>query len=223
MRRDPRFPLLCLLAATLGGCATTRRTLPSTIVETPQVSSKEWEKRIDPAGAQRLAGLPALWSAARAAARPRFSTALAKEGALLEPARALDYPALPPGSYRCRAVKIGPAGPRQPAYRAFAPAFCFVGGEKESQSFAKQTGTDRPSGWLYPDSDTRLVFLGAFALGKAQAPVYGASPGRNALGVVERIGHFRWRVTLVPADGSAQLTVYDLAPVPIEAQLPTDD
>jgi len=64
------------------------------------------------------------------------------------------------------------------------------------------------------------AFFGAFAEGGASAPVYGAAHGRNALGVVERIGHFRWRLTLVPADGSAQLTVYDLTPVPVEGQLP---
>lgn len=222
MRRDARFLMLCLAAATLSGCATIRGRHPSTIVETPVDPGKEWEKRIDPAGAQRLAALPTLWSSARAAARPRFAAALAKEGALLDPARALRYPALPPGSYRCRAVKIGSAGARQSAYRAFAPSFCFVGDEKDGQSFAKQTGTDRPSGWLYPDGETRVIFLGAFAVGKGRPPVYGAVPARDAIGVVERIGHFRWRLTLVPADGSV-LTVYDLAPVPVEAQLPVTD
>jgi hypothetical protein len=222
MRCDARFLVLCLLATTLGACTTIRGRHPSTIVETPADPGKEWEKRIDPAGAQRLAALPALWSSARAAARQRFAIPFAKEGALLDPTRALRYPALPPGSYRCRIVKIGSAGARQSAYRAFPPSFCFVGDEKDGQSFAKQTGTDRPSGWLYPDGETRLVFLGAFAEGKARPPVYGAVPGRDAMGVVERIGHFRWRLTLVPANGST-LTVYDLAPVPVEAQLPVTD
>lgn len=220
MRRNLRSAALCLVSATLAGCTTTAGR-DATIVE--REPGKEWERRVDPAAAQRLAALPMLWTSARAAARPRFATALAREGALLDPRRALGYPALPPGSYRCRAVKLGPAAPRQPAYRAFPPGFCHVGGEDDAQSFAKQTGTERPAGRLYPDGATRLVFLGAFAEGKARAPAYGALPGRDALGVVERIAHFRWRVTLVPADGSAQLTVYDLTPVPAEAQLSADE
>lgn len=220
MRRNLRSAALCLVVATLSGCATTGRHDVTVVEREP---GKEWERRVDPAAAQRLAALPVLWSSARAAARPRFATALAREGALLDPTRALGYPALPPGSYRCRAVKLGPAAPRQPAYRAYPPGFCHVGGEGDAQSFAKQTGSERPAGRLYPDGGTRLVFLGAFAQGKASAPAYGTMPGRDALGVVERIAHFRWRVTLVPPDGSTQLTVYDLTPVPAEAQLPAEE
>jgi hypothetical protein len=119
-------------------------------------------------------------------------------------------------------VKLGPAqrtaAPRQPAFRTLPPAFCHVGGEEDAQSFTIQTGVERPSGWLYPDGDTRSVFLGAFPRGKAGAPVYGAVPGSNALGVVERVAQFRWRLTLVPADRSAPLTAYELTPVPAEQQ-----
>ena len=192
------------------------------VVEIPDDPGRAWKERIEAADAARLDALSARWSAALAAARPRFRTMLAKEGALLDPTRALRYPALPPGSYRCRAVKLGASGPRQPAWRSFPPGFCFIGGESDAQSFTRQTGTERPAGWLYPDGGTRMVFLGAFAEGAGGAPVYGAAHGRNALGVVERIGHFRWRLTLVPADGSAQLTLYDLTPVPLEGQLPED-
>ena len=190
------------------------------VVEIPADPGRAWKERIEPADAARLDALPARWSAALAAARPNFAATLAREGALLDPARALRYPALPPGSYRCRAVKLGVSRPHQPAYRSFPPAFCFVGSESDAQSFTKQTGTERPAGWLYPDGDTRMVFLGAFAEGAANAPVYGAAHGHNALGVVERIDHFRWRLTLIPADGSAQLTLYDLTPLPVDGQIP---
>jgi len=211
---------VCLLAATIGGCVATGRHRLIATVEVPDDPGRAWKERIDAADAARLDALAARWAAALAAARPRFATTLAREGALLDPARALRYPALPPGSYRCRAVKLGASGPRQPAWRSFPPAFCFVGSEGDAQSFTKQTGTDRPAGWLYPDNGARMVFLGSFAAGSASAPVYGAAHGRNAVGVVERIGYFRWRLTLVPAEGSAQLTIYDLTPVPVEGQLP---
>ena len=222
MRRDARSLALCLLAATLAGCATTQGHRPSATVEILADPGKAWKERIDQADAARLDALPALWASARAAAKPRFAAALTREGPLLDPARALHYPALPPGAYHCRAVKLGPAqrtgAPRQPAFRTLPSAFCHVGGEDEAQSFTIQTGTERPSGWLYPDGDTRYVFLGAFPRSKAGAPVYGAVPGSNALGVVERVAQFRWRLTLVPADRSAPLTAYELTPVPAEQQ-----
>lgn len=218
--RRARPLALCLLAVTLSGCAAARQHRPRAIVEVPDDPGRAWKERIEAADAARLDALPARWSAALAAARPRFRAMLAKEGAVLDPARALPYPALPPGSYRCRVVKLGASGPRQPAYRSLPPGFCFVGSESDAQSFTKQTGAGRSAGWLYPDSGARMIFLGAFAEGTAAAPVYGAAHGRNALGVLERIGHFRWRLTLAPADGSAQLTIYDLVPVPIEGQLP---
>lgn len=224
MHRDARLVLL-LLAATLGGCAAMQaRTAaharkPSVIVELPAPSDKQWERLIVAEDAERLDTFRAFWSTALAAARPRFATALAREGALLDPTRALGHPALPPGSYRCRVVKLGGDGRRVPAYRTFPPTFCYVGGEDDGQSFTKQTGTERPSGWLYPDDDTRFVFLGAYGVGQARAPIYGAVPGQSALGVVERIAPFRWRLTLAPVDKSALLTVYEIIPVPTEFQL----
>lgn len=223
MRRATCSLALCLLTATIGGCAATQGHLPIGTVEVPDDPGRAWKQQIDSADAARLDTLPARWSAALGAARPGFTGALAREGALLDPARALPYPALPPGSYRCRAVKLGASGRREPAYRSFAPAFCFIGSESDAQSFTKQTGSERPAGWLYPDGARRMVFLGSFTEGSASAPGYGAAHGHNAVGVVERIGYFRWRLTLVPADGSAQLTVYDLAPVPVEGQRPDTD
>jgi hypothetical protein len=218
MRRDARLFLL-LLAAALGGCASTQAHRPTAIVELPPPSDKQWQRLIVAEDADRLGTFATLWSAALAAAKPRFASALAREGALLDPGRALAHPALPPGSYRCRVVKLGGEGRRVPAYRTFPATFCYVGGESEGQSFTKQTGTERPSGWLYPDDGNRFVFLGAYGLGEAKAPIYGAVPAQSALGVVERIGPFRWRLTLAPVDKSALLTVYEVIPVPAEFQL----
>jgi hypothetical protein len=218
MRRDARLFLL-LLAAALAGCAAKEAQRPTAIVELPPTPDKEWQRLIVAEDADRLATFGSFWSAALAAAKPRFASALAREGALLDPARALAHPALPPGSYRCRVVKLGGEGRRVPAYRTFPATFCYVGGESEGQSFTKQTGTERPSGWLYPDDANRFVFLGAYGLDEAKAPIYGAVPGQSALGVVERIAPFRWRLTLAPVDKSALLTIYEIVPVPAEFQL----
>jgi len=227
MRREARFLALRLapvvILAALGGCASPHAPvqvrLPTAIVEVPPTPEKEWQRVILAEDAERLDRFRTFWTAALAAARPRFAAALAREGALLDPQRALRHPALPPGSYRCRVVKLGGAGRRVAAYRTFPATFCYVGGQESAQSFTKQTGTERPSGWFYPDDETRVLFLGAYGQGNARPPLYGAEPGRSALGVVERIAPFRWRLTLAPVDASALLTVYEIIPVPAEQQL----
>lgn len=227
MRCDARFPnprlfASCLLVAALGGCASPQVQVhrPTAIVEVPAAPDKEWQRLILAEDADKLGTFRGFWTKALAAARPRFGAALAREGALLDPERALNHPALPPGSYRCRVVKLGGSGRRVPAYRTFPATFCYIGGEGAGQSFTKQTGTERPSGWLYPDDDIRFIFLGAYGKGDARAPIYGAEPGQSALGVVERIAPFRWRLTLAPVDETALLTVYEIIPVPAEQQLP---
>ncbi|WP_082472671.1 DUF4893 domain-containing protein [Sphingomonas sp. Leaf357] len=199
----------------LAGCATTGGARP--VVTSEIVPDKSWQGVILPPDSTRLAALPAAWGPALAAVRPRFAAALAKEGALLDPSVALDHVALPPGSYTCRVVKLG--GPRRlPAYRTYPPFFCYVRGEGAALSFMKQTGDERPVGWLYPDGDTRYVFLGAYARGRVTPPSYGAPGARNALGTIERVAPFRWRLTLAPVDDSALLTVYEVTPVPLEQQ-----
>ena len=87
----------------------------------------------------------------------------------------LDLPALSPGSYHCRLVRLaGRAG-----YASFAPDFCYVDGNGAGLSFTKQTGTTLPGGWLHPDSDRRQVFLGTMRNTPAQvAPPYGTNPAR---------------------------------------------
>jgi hypothetical protein len=220
---------LSLALLVLAGCATTGGPRPS--VTTEVVPDKSWQGVILPADAVRLTGFAASWAPALAAARPHFATALGKEGALLDPTVALDHVALPPGSYLCRVVKLG--GPRRlAAYRTYPPFFCYVRGEGANLSFSKQTGDERPVGWLYPDGNrpdgnrpdvnrpdgNRYVFLGTYAHGRVVPPSYGAAGAHNALGVVERVAPFRWRLALAPADDGALLTVYELTPVPLEQQ-----
>jgi hypothetical protein len=209
---------LILLVMALGGCATTPRARPTVTVDMPPAPTKEWEGVINADDTGRLATFGTLWKSALASAKPRFGAALAKEGVLLDPEAGLDHPAPPPGSYRCRVVKLGAANRTQPAYRAYPTFFCYVRGDGNTLSFAKQTGAERPSGWLYPDDDKRFIFLGAYGVGDAKAPAYGTVPKRDALGVVERVAPFRWRLTLAPTDRSAPLTIYDMTPVPAELQ-----
>jgi hypothetical protein len=105
--------------------------------------------------------------------------------------------------------------------RVMPPFFCYIRGESDNLlTFAKQTGTDLPGGWLYPDDDKRYVFLGARQRRSGDTSLaYGADRVRDVIGVAERIGSFRWRLEIRgPArDG---LDVYELTPVPTENQPP---
>lgn len=211
--------LLLLGTCALGGCATAHSITPSQpVVAAPQPVETGWRGMIDPEDVATLDALPATWLAGRAKVSPREKAALAAERGLLDATSALDHPALPPGSYNCRVIRMGnAAGPR--GYRMFPPQFCFVRGETDGKlSFNKQTGSDLPNGWLYPDGDRRYVFLGAQQTPQGEAIAYGSDRSRDVVGVVERVGPFQWRL-VVPRRDPAGLWVYELTPVP-NAQQP---
>lgn len=169
----------------------------------------------------RIAEMPATWREARAAVTTRYFRLLVKEDELLDPVAARAMPTPPPGSYACRLVRLGrdPDG-KAPPIQSFSQFFCYIKAEGDDRlSFTKQTGTELPGGWLYPDGARRLVMMGAQqrAPGDNSLP-YAAERDRDLIGVVERIGPFRWRLVL-PWRGSAPgLDVYELTPVPADKQ-----
>src|SRR3546814_4047966 len=79
---------------------------------------------------------------------------------LLEADAALDHPALPPGSYWCRVVRLGKIAGRN-LIESFAPKFCYIRDEEKGLSFTKQSGRDIPAGYLYADGERRYVILAA--------------------------------------------------------------
>lgn len=86
-------------------------------------------------------------------------------------------------------------------------------------SFTKQTGSELPGGWIYPDTERRMIFLGVRQdAASPRALRYGEDPARDLAGVVERIGPFRWR--LVMPISEAELSIYEITPVPFEGQPP---
>ncbi|HWT13982.1 MAG TPA: DUF4893 domain-containing protein, partial [Allosphingosinicella sp.] len=141
----------------------------------------------------RVDGLAAAWEEALAQARTRGLLARVRaEGALLEPDAGLPRAALSPGPYRCRLVRLG-AGRRSFAAHPFH--FCHVGIDGDLLSLTKESGSERPGGYVWPDSDRQSVFLGATALGAERLPpAYGEDPARDSIGLVERIGAFRYRL-----------------------------
>jgi hypothetical protein len=222
VKEMPRLPaavaLNLALTLALSACAVQKTAVqPAPLVEPEKTG---WLKEVTPEDETRIAGLPEIWRTALAGVPPRLSRIVAKEGDLLVADAGRDHPAPPPGSYRCRLVKLGPGTRREAPVRSFPDFFCYIRAEEHGRlSFTKQTGTDLPGGWLYADGDRRLILLGARqrAVGDTRL-AYGTEPERDVVGVVERIGPFRWRLTLPWRGGPAGLDLYELTPVPLNQQ-----
>jgi hypothetical protein len=185
---------------------------PAGLVETV---SEPWRNVAAESDVDRLERLGPAWEEALAEARRGgFARQVAAEGALLDPAAGLPRAAPTPGSYRCRVIKLGAPG-RGRAFRAFNPFFCHIGVEGELLSITKQTGSERPGGYLWDMDTRRLVFLGSMALGTEEVPrAYGDDPGRDMAGILERIGPFRWRLVVPWPRGESKLDVFELVPAP---------
>lgn len=181
------------------------------------IAREEDERRIDD-----VAGA---WKAALAeAGRSRaFRGLLEDEGELLDPAVALPRPAPPPGPYFCRVTKLGNGEGRGPPFVSYQPFFCYVEAEGELLTIVKQTGSERPAGRIYPDSDeTRLIFLGTLALGNEEEPLaYGDDPKRDMAGIVERVGPFRYRLVIPYPRHDSTMDVFELVPVTESAKVPS--
>lgn len=214
--------LLAAAALSLAACTTTPKPVGVAVVSVEQVAEPGWRGAISAEDTARLEALPATWEAVRSLAERRSKSVWAGQAELLAADGALDHPAMPPGSYNCRLVRLGQQTARGPVVRTFNPFFCYVRGEgAEALSFTKQTGTDLPGGWLHADGDRRYVFLGA----KQRKPGdnslgYGTEGDRDLAGVVERIAPFRWRLVVPWRTGKPGLDVYELTPVPAEQQAP---
>lgn len=213
--------LRCRAAATalllaLAACATPAPppvATPAVLAE--EENALEWLRLASPKDIDRIRRLEAAWNEALGEARAaRFLTALEAEGELLDPEAALPWPAPSPGPYRCRVVKLGTTGDA-PAFRTFKPFFCHVQPDGELLNIVKQTGTQRPAGWLYPSENAnQMVFLGTLALGtEDEALPYGADPTRDMAGVLERIGPFRYRLVIPWPQLDSKLDVIELVPV----------
>lgn len=207
----------CLLPlALLSGCQTPAGSKARAGVAVTVEEQPAWLEIATREDAARIERLPAAWSEALADARKAgFSRQLKAEGALLEPEAGLARAAPPPGSYRCRVLKLGSTAPRGRAFTPHKPFFCFVGVSDDQLSITKQTGSQRPGGYLWETDDTkRLIFLGSMALGNEDVPLpYGQNPARDMAGVFERYGDFRYRLVVPWPRQDSKLDVFELIPL----------
>ncbi|GAA4724903.1 DUF4893 domain-containing protein [Sphingomonas lutea] len=186
----------------------------------PPAKSEGWKEVATDADESRLARLSAAWAEGLSETRRNYAGEVRREGILLRPDAALPRPAPTPGSYNCRLIKLGRATPKTRAYESFKPFFCYVEVEGDLLTIVKQTGSQRPAGRLWEDDDpNRLIFLGSLALGDSQPPIaYGDDPKRDMAGVLERIGPFKWRLTIPWPQSTSKLDVFELTPVTRQPQ-----
>ena len=209
------IPGLALLAA---GCTPAPPVpRPHPVIEVTKAKSDAWMAIASKADQDRLARVASAWIFGLADARKTSAgrDLIRDEGDLLKPSAALDRPAPTPGSYNCRLVTLGHDLAKSPIVERFKPFFCYINLEGDLFTIVKQTGSQRPAGRLWEDDvATRYIFLGTLALGNEdEARAYGDNPKRDMAGIFERIGPFRWRVTIpFPQDG-AKLDVFELTPV----------
>lgn len=180
-----------------------------------QGGTDDWRTVATDGDAARLTRLDDAWREALSEARAAgFGDELRTLGALVDPtAGQAGRLQPPPGEYRCRTFKLGRMGEVGVGYVAY-PAFrCLVeltpGGDL---ILSKMTGSQRTRGLIYPDSDRRLVYLGAQAWGSGETgfPLYGEQPQRDQIGVVERIGDQRWRLVLPYPKQESKLDILEL-------------
>ncbi|HEX8512320.1 MAG TPA: DUF4893 domain-containing protein [Allosphingosinicella sp.] len=210
-----RLRLVYCLAALAGtsACQTASPGKPDEAVPRIVVEEAEaWRTIASERDSFALDGLPDRWRQALAAGRAaNLSRRIAAEGDLLDPQARLARAAPAPGSYRCRYVR--PGGRR---WASSAQGFCYVGVEGGQLTLATELRGLRFGGYLWEvKGGERLVFLGgAVPAGARTPPAYGEDASRDVAGLVERIGEFRYRLTLPEPSPGTGLTVVELVAAP---------
>ena len=204
------WPVLFLLLI-LSACQTPA---PAPLVVEPvaesELAGEGWRAIALAEDRGRLERLALAWETALGEARARgLASQVRAEGVLLRPDAGLPRAAPPPGPYHCRLIRFG--GRR--VFTAYRSYFCDVVVEGELLSLTKQDGSERPGGYLWHDGDSRLIFLGAVALGaEPMPPAYGEDSGRDLIGLVERVGPFRYRLVMPWPPSGASLEILELVP-----------
>jgi hypothetical protein len=197
-----------LLAAALAGCSVYREA--TSPLPAPGV---RWQNVATDADRDRLRHWRRAWDAALPRARAENAAAVAAQPLLFDPDRALPHASPPAGDYRCRTFKLGAKGTGMRDFTAYPWFDCRIADEGEVKSLHKLTGSQRPTGLIFSDSDARGIFLGTLVLGDENAPLrYGLDASRDMVGYIERIEARRWRLVLPEPRFESALDVMELVP-----------
>lgn len=213
MMNNRAFALMPILL--LGSGCAMMNSPAGTVSREQAVAAESWRSVATPADRERIRGWWDAWQAALTGARAAGHGAqITAEGALLDPMAALPNAHVPPGDYECRVIKLGAAARGNLAFVAYPRFRCRVEAEQDIFSFAKLTGSQRPVGLIFSDTERRKIFLGTLALGdEARALDYGTDPQRDLAGIVERIGTNRWRIVFPRPAFESIVDVIELVPV----------
>jgi hypothetical protein len=174
----------------------------------------DWRTSATEEDRRRLRGWRDSWVEAIDQARAAgHADEIAREGVLLDPDAALAGPLLPAGDYDCRTIKLGSPWPEGLSFVAYPSFRCRIVVEDGQITFTKLTGSQRPIGRLFADTDRRMVFLGTLQLGdERRSYQYGVDRERDLVAALERIGDRRWRMVFPSPHFESLLDVIELTP-----------
>ncbi len=207
---------LTLVGPLLASCASTPPPPPPPPPETGgQGVLRDWRGIVSATDRDRYARRDAAWRLALEQARRQGGSGdLESVGDLIDPLAVRGDVAPPPGEYRCRTVKLGSQGGESGlGYVVYGWFACRIEQTPRGLKFSKLTGSQRPSGLLFPEADRQMVMLGSMAL-SAEPPAnsYGQRPDRDLIAVLERIGPQRWRLVLPWPQYESNLDLIELVP-----------
>lgn len=204
-----------LIALSLaGGCAVEQSEPPAGEPDCIPLAP-DWRTTATAEDRRRLRGWRDSWVEAVEQARAAgHADEIAREGVLLDPDAALADPRPPAGDYRCRTIKLGSPWPEGLFYVAYPSFRCRIGVEDGQVTFTKLTGSQRPIGRLFADTDRRMVFLGTLQLGdELRSYQYGIDRERDLVAALERVGDRRWRLAFPSPHFESLLDVIELTPI----------
>ncbi len=209
--------LLLLAASLVAGCASTPPPPPPPPPPSGpgMVELRDWRSIITATDRDRYVRRDAAWRLALEQARRQPGSGdLRSLGQLIERDAARNSVAPPPGNYRCRTVKLGSQGGETGLGFVIYDWFqCRIEQTPRGLKFSKTTGSQRPSGLLFPEDPRQMVMLGSVALA-AEPPAnsYGQRPDRDIVAVLERIGDARWRLVIPWPQTESNLDLIELIP-----------
>lgn len=187
---------------------------PAANAQDEQGGTDDWRSVISREDRARLAKMDQAWTVALKSARDSgFSEELRDLGVIAMSLGATEGGLQPPpGNYQCRTIKLGKRGDVGLGLIAYPYFRCRVeltrGGDLILE---KTTGSQRFHGLIYPDSDSRLVYIGTQAWGDEKGyPAYGTLPERDQSGYLERIGNGQWRLLIPFPKQESQLDIIEI-------------